>query len=618
MEIELAEIRDFIAEHSPFNVLSIEQLNEVTNNISIRYYRRGNEFSFLDKDQPYFFILRTGAIEFRNKENSLIDKFAEGDYSYQGCMSTSFEEERNGTLVEDTLVYILPCDFINKIKKQHNEFDRLLTQSINERLKHAVNTALDADMRDLSSMKLEVSSLTDRTPVIVDAGMTIQQAAKLMTDEKVSSILVVDNNQLLGMITDRDIRSRCVAENKDVSSPIKTIMTTNLETVTDTTLLSAALLSMTKKQINHLPILKDNMPIGMLTTTDIVRHLSANPALIATDIHKAHSIDALKKISAKLPELQIQLSLSSASAKHIGEVLSSITDAITIRLIELATDELGKAPVDYVWLAGGSQARNEQTSHTDQDNALLISNDYKPEDLAYFSSLAKFVCDGLNECGYVYCPGNAMAMNPEWCQPLKQWQSYFKNWISQPEPKALMLSSIFFDLRSVYGSQLLYEGLHESILAKTKNNELFISHMVTNALTHQPPLGFFRNFLMTHDEEHKKSLDMKRRGIVPIVDIARVIALENGINEVNTVERLHAGLLCKALSKEMHDNLLDALELISSLRIRHQAEQIRAGKHADNYLPIKDLSGLEKSHLKDAFSIIKTMQQFFVTRYPSA
>ena len=618
MEIELVEIRDFIAQHSPFDVLDSAALNNLPKNLTIRYIRRGALFPEPDTNRNSLYIIRSGAIEFRDAQDQLIDKLAEGDiYLLEFNPSNDFEIPK-GVCVEDTLVYLLPCEILTLLRKQFDLFDRYFNPSVNERLRDAVELTHDADMRDLSAMKLEVSGLTDRLPVIVDEATTIQQAAKIMTEEQVSSIVITSNEKLIGLLTDRDIRSRCVAEGVSREQHVSSIMSTDLETVTDTSLLAEALLAMTRKQVQHLPVLKDGIPIGILTSSDIVRHLSTSPALIATDVYKANSVEALKKISTRLPELQLQLSLSSATAKHIGEVFSSITDAITSRLIELAEIELGKAPVEYVWAAGGSQARNEQTSHSDQDNALIISNDYKPEHEKYFELFSNYVCDGLNACGYVYCPGNAMASNSEWRQPLNIWSGYFSKWIKTPEPKALMLSSIFFDLRGVYGDFSILDSLQSEVLNRTKNNELFNSHMVSNALTHKPPLGFFRNFVMVQDDKHKNTLNIKHRGIVPIVDIARVIALANGISASNTEERLDAALQCKALSKEMHDNLIDAMEFIASLRIRHQAQQIRAGVSADNYLPPDELSGLEKSHLKDSFSIIKTMQQFFESRYQSS
>lgn len=618
MEIELEEICHFIEHYSPFDVLDKPALNQLTKKLSIQYFRRGQPFPDNPQTVKNLYIIRSGAIEFRDRHTQLIDKLAEGDIYSQQCVVESDIGQGEGIAVEDTLVYSLPCDVLLGLRKGSVVFDRYFNRSINQRLRDAVESTHGENMRGLSAMTLEVGGLTDRLPVIVDGATSIQQAAEFMTREHVSAILVTINNQLSGLLTDRDIRSRCVAKGLGLDVSVQSIMSTDLETAEDTTLLSAALLAMTRKQIQHLPVLKNNRPIGILTTSDVVRHLSTSPALFATDIVKANSVEALKKISSRLPELQLQLSLSSATAKHIGEVISSITDAITSRLSALAEQEYGKPPVAYAWAAGGSQARNEQTSHSDQDNALILSNDYKPEHARYFESITQFVSDGLNACGYIYCPGNAMATNPQWCLTLADWKKTFKGWINNPEPKALMLSSIFFDLRCVYGETDLLTELQQSVLAQTEGNQLFISQMVANALKHQPPLGFFRNFVMENEETHKNTLNLKHRGIVPIVDIARVLALKNGIAAINTVERLHAAYACKALSEDMHDNLIDALEFIASLRIRHQAEQIRTGGQVDNYISPKVLSGLEKSHLKDAFAIIKTMQQFFESRYPPA
>jgi CBS domain-containing protein len=208
-----------------------------------------------------------------------------------------------------------------------------------------------------------------------------------------------------------------------------------------------------------------------------------------------------------------------------------------------------------------------------------------------------------------------MATNPEWRQPVSVWKEYFQKWIEHPDKKALMLASIFFDLRPVYGDSTLFESVQKSMLASAKENRIFIAYLVSNALTHRPPLGFFRNFVLIHAKEHDNTLDVKHRGIVPIVDIARVLALSEGIAVVNTTERLQAACAAGGVSSEMTQDLVDALEYIGSLRNHHQVERIRAGQAADNFLDPKSLSGLERKHLKDAFAIIKSMQEVLEHRY---
>jgi CBS domain-containing protein len=295
--------------------------------------------------------------------------------------------------------------------------------------------------------------------------------------------------------------------------------------------------------------------------------------------------------------------------------VSAITDALTSRLLDLAEAELGPPPVPYAWMAGGSQARREQSSHSDQDNALLIADHMKPEDDAWFAALAKAVNDGLNACGYVYCPGEVMASNPKWRQPLRIWRKYFTNWIERPDPMALMLSSVFFDLRPVRDPEGMFEELQEHVLTHSRANRIFIAYMAANALKHRPPLGFFRNFVLIHGGEHDHTFDLKHRGTVPVIDMARVHALAAGLQQVNTLERIEAAAAAGNLSREGAANLTDAMELIGTLRIRHQGQQLRRGQPADNFLSPDDLSPLERGHLRDAFVLINSMQESLGQRY---
>ncbi len=189
---------------------------------------------------------------------------------------------------------------------------------------------------------------------------------------------------------------------------------------------------------------------------------------------------------------------------------------------------------------GGSQARREQSSHSDQDNALLIADQAKPEDDAYFAALAKFVNDGLDACGFVYCPGDVMASNPKWRQPLRIWHKYFANWIMKPEPMALMLSSVFFDLRPLHDPDDLFTDLQERMLERYPVQSDLHRLLTANALKNRPPLGFFRNIVLIHGGDHDHTFDIKHRGTVPIIDLARIYALSAGIPETNTIERLQA------------------------------------------------------------------------------
>lgn len=615
MEIELIEIRDFLARHAPFDVLPDTVLDDLPRSLIIRYLRRGSIFPPTDIDEDYLYIVRSGAIELRNSRDELEDKLGEGDLYNDACSKPEATRSLTGVTSEDTLLYLLECKNVRKLRDSSEDFEKHFGQSIRERLKQAANKHIVSGLRDLHSMTIAVGDLISKEPVSIDANQSIQTTAKLMMQHKVSSVMILEQGQLVGLVTDRDLRNRCIAAGLSVDDSIKTIMTANPHTLKHSTLLSEALLMMTRLHISHLPVIRNNQLAGMLAMSDLIRYQSANSAYLTTDISRAGNIEDLKHISQRIPELQLQLSNSSATAHHIGEAISCITDAITVRLIELAEQSLGPAPVPFVWLAGGSQARHEQTSHSDQDNALLIADSMKDTSSQYFSALADFVNDGLNACGYYYCPGDAMAKNPKWRQPVAIWQNYFNQWIDRPEPMALMLSSIFFDLRPVYGETSLYDALQQKVLAKTRQNRIFIAYMVANALKHRPPLGFFRNLVLVRGGEHDDTLDIKHRGVVPIVDIARVLALSEGIAAVNTEDRLRMAIQAGAVSTEMGENLIDGLEFIASLRIKHQAGQIRRAQKPDNYLSPDELSEIERGYLKHIFRAIQLMQETLANRY---
>ena len=611
MEVELLEIRQFLQQLPPFDLLPEETLDQLTELMQVTYVRRDKPFP----PQPNkFYVLRSGAVELCAGEDEVCDQLAEGGLYASGCNLLKLDNYQRGRAIEDTLLYMADCDVLYRLSQEVPAFGEFFTASVRERLKTAV-ASLQKDQPAERPNNQPVSEILRNEPVCMESQQSIQAAAQKMTERGVSSLLITQDGKLAGIVTDRDIRKRCVSPGLDFDTPVSQIMTAKPHTIEADTPISEALLLMTRLGVHHLPVMDTDKVRGMFTATDVVLNQGGNAALLATAIGKAKDIAGLVESSTRIPLLHRQLVRSGASVAQIGETLSHMTDAITIRLLQLAEDQLGPPPVPYVWMAGGSQGRLEQSSHSDQDNALLIDDSLQPEHAEYFENLARIVTDGLNDCGFVYCPGEAMASNPQWRQPLANWVDYFDRWILTPEPMALMLSSIWFDLRPVHGDFSLFERMQSSVLEKAGKSQFFLAYMMSNAIKHRPPLGFFRQFVLVHDGQHNDTLDLKHTGIVPVTDIARVLALAGGIDEVNTLDRLRAAAGKNLLSQEMAENLEDALELIAGLRVRHQAEQIARGDKADNFLNPDHLSSLERGHLKEAFKVIQTQQEVMMKRY---
>ncbi len=616
MEVELLEIRDFLASHHPFDQLSKESLNSSLGDIEIRYLRRGTDIDSDDGLLDSLYLIRTGAVELHNNYDELLARLAEGDmFGYRASHREEYENIR-GVVIEDTLVYQFPADTVDALCDKHPQLDYFLAPVGGERLREAITHVGDEGDAQLSMMTAHISDLIKRPPVIMPPTATIRETAVMMSEERVSSILITQGEKLQGIVTDRDLRNRVVAKGLDYDLPITEIMSTNTCTADISDYAFEAQLQMARQNIHHLPVVDGDKVAGMLTATDLTKHHTTSAVYMVGDIYKQNNIESLQEISAKTPDLLVNLAAADVTADSAGHVITSVVDALTCRLIQLAQEKLGEPPVPFAWLAAGSQARSEQTAKSDQDNCLLLDDSYDEKKHGeYFQQLARFVCDGLNACGYFYCPGDMMAITEKWRQPLRVWRQYFSKWIEQPEPKALMLTCVFFDLRCVCGDRNLFRSLRKHLQEKCRGNRIFLAHMAGNAMSHRPPLGFFRNFVLIHGGEHDHTFDLKHTGIVPIVDLARIYTLAAGINAVNTQDRLKAAAEGGEVTEEGARDLQDTLEFVSFLRIEHQARQIRAGKEADNFMSPEDLSNFERNHLKDAFSVVRTMQNVLSQRY---
>ena len=358
--------------------------------------------------------------------------------------------------------------------------------------------------------------------------------------------------------------------------------------------------------------------MGMLTTSDLMRQQSTSPVHMARDIHRQTTLEGLVGIGQQVKALQNHLSAANTSAYQTGHIITAITDALTCRLIALAEADLGPPPVPYVWVAAGSQGRCEQTAKSDQDNCMVLSDAYMPALHGdYFKTLARKVCDGLAACGHVHCPGEMMAMTDTWRQPLHVWRRYFQRWTENPEPKALMLITVFFDLRAVHGQLELLQALRQDVLAHTPQKSLFLAHVVNNAQRQRPPLNLFGQIASSHSGAHAGTVDLKNHAITPIVDLARICALESGLLEVNTCDRIEKASKLGELSEPSSRDLRDAFEFVSRLRIAHQTLCMQRGLEPDNHLHLQELSNFERDHLRDAFSVIQSLQDVWAQRYPS-
>lgn len=596
MPLSDAALLRFLTSVHPYDSLEPALLQDLAPKFRQIEAAAGAPVYALNEELQGLYLVHTGEVEVTD-ENSIPvsilgprNSFGERGLTRGGRAVTS------ARTTKDTILLLLPkADFHALMASQPKVakfFDRRRPGS--------------TDTGSLATTRVE--AIMARDPVTCSGGLTCQGAAQLMRDRRISSVCVTDGDSLQGILTTRDLTAKILAAGKPISTPVCNVMTPDPLTLAPSAIGSDVLHMMMEHGIGHIPVVEAGRLAGIVTQTDLTRFQAVSSGEMVSAIARAGSAEDMAKVTAEIPRLLVQLVAGGNRHEVVTRLITDIADTATRRLLALAEEKLGPAPVPYLWLACGSQGRREQTGVSDQDNCLILSDDLDEGDEAYFEQLAKFVCDGLNTCGYVYCPGDMMASNPRWRQPLRVWRDYFRGWIAKPNPEAQMLASVMFDLRPIGGDTALFADLQQETLKAASANSIFTAHMIANSLKHAPPLGLLRGLATIRSGEHRNTLDMKHNGVVPVVDLGRIYALQGQLAEVNTRARLQAAEAAGVLSPSGARDLLDAYDLIAQTRLEHQAAQIRSGQAPDNYLAPSDLSDFERSHLRDAFVVIKTMQ----------
>lgn len=613
MDAELAEVRDFLAQHAPFDVLRPEVLDRLPARLGVRYFRRGTMVLALDEVTDVVRVLRSGAVEVRDGAGDLVDRIEAGGLFGMSTLLEGTGSAYAFTAIEDSLVLELPHPVVVELCGAEPRVADHLDREHRRRLGRAATVQVGD--RSEAGLRTRARDLVRRPPQTAPATVTIREAATRMRDAGVSSLLLMADDRLTGIVTDRDLRNRVLAPGRDPDEPVATVMTDQPVTGSADALAFELLMEMVARNIHHLPLVEQGRVVGVVTSTDLMRLEHADPVYLVGDVRKARTVEEVVAAARRIPETVQRLVTSGTSDEDVGRVTTAVGDAVERRLIDLALAELGPAPVPWCWVVLGSRARGEQALGGDQDHALLLGDDAGPQHDAWFAALADRVTDGLEACGWPRCRGDVMATNPRWRQSVTAWQQTFGQWFDAPEPMAVMRGTIFFDMRPLHGDAGLFDRLHTWVLRRSPHQQIFLGYLAQNAAGTPPPLGFFRGFVLEREGEHVATLDLKHRGLGAIVAVARAHALAAGVAEVGTRARLRAVVAAGRLSADDADELAGAMDVIGHVRLEHQARQVRSDRPPDNYVAPGELTSFDQRNLRDAFGIVKHAQAGLARRH---
>lgn len=628
MDIELLEIRQFMGQFPPFDGLSDELLDVIAERVEISYFKTGSDILVLNDTLNELCFIRSGAVEVYRRQGELYNRLGEGDIFGHFSLLRNHKVRFPAQAIEDTLIYFIPNDVFQRLCEEDDDFADFV-----ELERPRLETVAEQQKKSNDMMVTRIRKLVTRYPVMVEASTTLQQVAQQISEAQASAAIVIkqcsgsprysfqDSEgqtwRMEGIFTDSDFRTRVVAEGLSPNAAIGDVASCHLITIQSDASVYEAMLTMLRNNVHHLPVIYRQRPVGVVHLSDIIRYETHSGLYLVSNIFNQSSAQGLARLAPDVRAAFVRMVQEGANSQMVGSALSTIGRSFTRRLLELAEAELGPPPVPYCFMVNGSMARNEQSIVTDQDNALVLSDDFVPKEHDdYFHALAKFVSDGLDACGYTYCKGDIMATNAQWRQPLSVWKDYFEDWISNPTPKKLLQSSIFFDLDSIYGEDHFVETLQDLVAKRAAESPLFLAAMARNALNRTPPLGFFRTFVMEQDGKHNNSINLKRRGTAPMVDLIRVHALACGSKAQNTFQRLHDISQTQLLATGVSDKLSYAFEFLCMSRLRHQMIDIQEERAPDNNIEPENVEDSERHTLKDAFQVLSNAQKFLKFRYP--
>jgi CBS domain-containing protein len=601
------EVARFLQEHPPFDALGADEVERVAVAAESEFHRSGSTiFSQGAEPVEYLRIVRAGAVEIVF-DGRVLDLLGEGELFGHASMLSGLPSGFEARAGEDTVCYRIPAEVAQDSLSRPAGL-RFLARSLLD-LRHEGGAAVTTEP-GVDPPLQPVGSLIRSVPVVCSPATGIREVAELMTAAHATSAVVHLDDGSLGILTDHDLRTRVVARGLTGDTPVSAAMSAPAYTCPPDRLGGDVLLDMLDRGFRHLPVVSaTGTVLGVVEEIDLVAAQTRSSFYLRRRIARAQTVDELIDAARELRPTAIAMHDANVGASNVAAVYSVVVDALTRRMLELTVAEAPDVGVDFAWLALGSQARREALPSSDVDSAIVwfgVGDDDQVKTRLH--ALAKTVVERLEACGLNADEHGATASDPRFVRSLDSWQRAVHSLIDDPtQEKALVLVSTLVDSRPVLG---IHTGTPVADAFRlAPSNPALLRLLARFALSHRPPTGFFRGLVVEPTGEHRGRLDLKHRGVLPIVDLARWAGIAAGVTSASTRERLRAGAAGGTLPEAHARTLEDALTLITDLRVEHQVQQLREGEEPDDFVNPAALTRLTRSYLREAFRAVASVQK---------
>jgi len=624
----VADRLTYLLEHTaPFDSLPHATREELLDAALVEFFPANTTvISHGAEDRSYLFVVEAGSVRLENTTTGrLVDVCGAGDVFGHWGLVRDDAVPYEARAVEPTTCALIPADIFREAYAAHDAFAAFFNDSLREQ-SDMVRPPVDAATSQLL-LGTTVSDLVQRDLVRCEPDVSLRNAAQLMQKERVGSLVVWTDGEPPGILTNSDLRDHVVAGDTSPEAAVRTIMSQPIIALPGSAPLFEALLTMARHRLHHLGVSGDDgLVVGVISSRDIAQARGQDPTATLKRIERADRLRELSSLRSEVDTQLVHLHRQGVRARDIVRINTEINDQIAGRVLTLVEQRLQQEnPSRYidwpwVWMSLGSEGRKEMTLRTDQDNAIIYAD---PPDEAtaarvedWLRLLAEEANEALASCGFTLCDGDVMARNKTWRQPLRKWKRVFRQWMFDPSPKALMNATIFFDLRALRGDASLVEALKNDLRSALDDERGFLTFLVSIALNNSPPLTFFRRFVLDEDGEERSFFDIKLRGLMPVTDLARVLALDaRYLESTNTLDRLEAAGEALPRVRQTAENLREVYRHLEELRLQHQIRCIKEGIEPDNRVDPTALTKTQQQMLKVVFSQIKDAQQSLKLRY---
>jgi CBS domain-containing protein len=617
----------FLQKFPPFNQMDAAHLAYLVENCQLRFYGEG-ETIIKPTDGPveHFYIVKQGRVHGERPHSARRGTETTFEITSGECFPLAALIGERATRTEHLAAEDTFCLLLNKpafiklfsLSNPLRDFALRGVSSLLDQVNQQVQMRAVETLGAQYSLDTRLGQLAMRTPISCSPDMPLRDAVKLMHEQQVGSIVIVDPKlKPLGIFTLRDLR-RVVADGVDLAQPIDCLMTQSpFDLPPDASAFDAAM-AMTERHIAHVCLVENGQLCGVISERDLFSLQRVDLVHLARTIRHAGRVETLAALRSDVRQLVDSMLAHGASSTQITLLITLLNDHTVCRVIELTLEDLGDPGIPFTWLVFGSEGRSEQTLHTDQDNGILFEAADAAEAAAMrgrLLPLAQEINQRLAQCGFTLCKGNIMAGNPELCLSRYEWSRRFSSFVQEATPENLLASSIYFDLRAVWGATEGCDHLREGLLQQVAGNSLFQRMLAENALRQRPPVGMFRDFVVARSGAEKDTLDLKVQGLTPFVDGARLLALAHGVNTCNTLERLRALIQQGVIEAQDGAAYEEAYHYIQQARMQQHQLQARDGLPYSNRVDPDHLNHLDRRILRESFRQAQRLQSSLAQRY---